>query len=348
MHEYFFLGFYTADQPRRSRIVYAVLKNEMTVSAEYWALRYHILDYVRVLPELSKWQFDGVMKKLVSQGAVQEVDPGMYIRTAKGADLWRDYQKEHYELTEPTMFVQYNVTHFAQVMLLVNQVISEWSYGNKSYYPMQINQQHMAFVKQWFQNQDKTTLVNDWLTMTSSFLSTLDDEEANRFVSTWSGHDVIGLTSSQLDVPTTWTDWDAMMWQRDMYAKWLHYLEEKNEPLLSDLIMKVSKLSGPLTKVQRSLAGLNAGFSDEEIAQQQQLRTGTIREHLLTAAIWLPMNEFPYDVFLTEQVKTYFDEKLSGPIDSWRFTTVRLTDDPYEFQVFRLYQIWLTKQEEYA
>lgn len=345
MHDHFLLGLYAVEQPRRSRIVYCVLKNEMTVSTEYWALRYDILPYTRVLPDLLRTQFEAQMTRLVQSGALLETEKGVYVRTSVGDDLWQQYQVDHYQLQHPEIFVRYKVTAFNQTMLLAQQIMSEWSYGNKTYYPMQIEQQQMAFVKRWFQQQDKDTLLDQWLTATTAFLSTLEQAEANRFVATWSGHEVIGLTNQQLDLPDTWDDWDATMWQRDMFATWLAYLEKTDVNPIHELVSLVAQLSGPLTKVQKSLAGLQAGLNEEMIAQQQHLKVGTVREHLLTAAIWLPLADFPYERFITPQVKAYFEEKLTGPIDCWRFTTIRLTDDPYEFLVFRLYQIWLTKQE---
>lgn len=345
MNPHFLLELFSAQQPRRSRIIYAVLKNEMTVSAEYWALRYNILRFARVLPELTKKQFDQFIKQLVKQGALKEVDEGIYIRTSTGDDLLVTYHREHYQLRYMDVFVNYNVANFAQVMLLTNQVISEWSYANKAYYPMQINQQQMAYVKMWFQQQDKATLVETWTKAVSDFLKTLDEHEANQFIATWSGHEVIGLANSQLELPVTWTEWDSMMWQRDIYAKWLRHLETNDVAPLRALVDLVARLSGPLSKVQRSLAGLQAGYQEDVIAQHQHLKLGTVREHFLTAAIWLPLSVFPYEQFLTDEVKRYFEETLTGSIDTWRFTMVRMTGDPYEFLVFRLYQIWLTKLE---
>lgn len=346
MHAHFLLGLYASSQARRSRIVYAVLKNEMTVSAEYWALRYNLLQYVRVLPEMPKRQFNYHMDRLVKTGALREVSEGMYIRTDRGDDLWETYRQEHYQLQQPNVFANYNVANFMQVMLLANQVVSEWSYNNKTYYPMQIDQQQMALVKQWFQQQDKETLVAQWQEAISNFLATLDEDIANQFVATWSGHDIVGFTTSQLSLPESWDEWDITIWQRDMYAQWLRYMEQAEYSPIHELAVGTSRLSGPLTKIQKSFEGLKAGLTEEEIAQQQRLKLGTIREHLLTAAIWFPLESFPYEVFLTDEVMTYFEEKLRGPIDEWRFTMVRMTGDPYEFLVFRLYQIWLTKQKE--
>ena len=345
MDAHFLLELFSTQQPRRSRIIYAVLKNEMTVSAEYWGLRYNILRFTRVLPELTKRGFDQLIKQLLTENALKEVDEGIYIRTTMGNDLWRTYQREHYQLRWPEVFVNYNVANFAQVMLLTNQVISEWSYANKAYYPMQINQQQMAYVKMWFHQQDKSTLAEAWTNAAHDFLKSLDEHEANQFIATWTGHEVIGLANSQLELPITWTEWDAMIWQRDIYAKWLHHLETSETTPLHTLVDMVARLCGPLAKVQRSLAGLQAGYQEEVIAQQQHLKLGTVREHFLTAAIWLPLKAFPYEQFLTDSVKRYFEETLTGSIDTWRFTMVRMTGDPYEFLVFRLYQIWLTKLE---
>ena len=46
----------------------------------------------------------------------------------------------------------------------------------------------------------------------------------------------------------------------------------------------------------------------DEMVKSRRLKVGTIREHLLTAAIWLPMNDFPYKNYLTPDVVSYFEE----------------------------------------
>jgi len=345
MHDHFLLNLFSETQPRRSRIIYCVLKNEMTVSAEYWALRYDLLCYTRVMPDLDRSEFEKKMHRLTTKGLLIEVEDGVYRLSENGVLARTQYQEEHYRLRHPEVFVYYQVANFAQVMQLANQVVSEWSYGNKVYYPMQLEQQLMAFVKRWFQQQNKETLVDEWTQVITDFLDTLPDEEADRFVATWSGHETVGLANHQLSLPESWDDWDGIMWQRDIYAALLKYLEDKSDTPLNELVQSTVALSGPLTKVQKSLAGIQSGVPTEIIAQKQHLKIGTVREHFLTAAIWLPMNAFPYERFLTDDIKTYLSQKLTGSMDKWRFTTVRQSGDPYEFLLFRLYQIWLTKQE---
>ena len=74
------------------------------------------------------------------------------------------------------------------------------------------------------------------------------------------------------------------------------------------------------------------------------MKIGTVREHLLTAAVWLPKTDFPYDLFLTPETLRYLQEHLAGNIDDWQFADIRTSDNPDEFFVFRLYEIYLTKQ----
>nr|WP_239517529.1 helix-turn-helix domain-containing protein [Weissella uvarum] len=99
--------------------------------------------------------------------------------------------------------------------------------------------------------------------------------------------------------------------------------------------------------IKASYEAAKAGQTLPEIAQHRKLKLGTVQEHLLTAAIWLPFAEFPYDSYLTPAVTDYLAQHLTdADIDQWRFNMVRTSDDITEFFLFRLYEIWQTKQEQ--
>jgi uncharacterized protein YpbB len=235
-----------------------------------------------------------------------------------------------------------------QAFWLANQVVSEVAYSNKKYYPLQIDPRTMLTVKTWYGNMNSPRLVATWALTIQRFLQRRPKEDADRLVATWVGHETPGLNFEQLGFPATWTEDDFYFWQIDQYAIWSEELQRgANTPLklLWDLVAHRPLLPN---SVQASYNGVIAGRPMDEMVQSRRLKIGTIREHLLTAAIWLPMNDFPYKNYLTPDVVAHFEQHLTGPINDWEFSMVRTSDDPLEFFLFRLYEIYLTKQEEAA
>ncbi|MCT0020295.1 hypothetical protein EFM35_02315 [Weissella cibaria] len=341
----FLITLFSADEPRRHRVIFGLLKRQATVSTEYWGLRYDLLQISGLMPRLDKATFDQRIATLVTEGLLSEVTEGQYVLTTAGQEAQMAYQTAHYVPEHLAVLLKYDVLTFMQAFWLANQVVSEVAYENKKYYPLQIDPRRMLAVKQWYANMNSPRLVATWALTIQRFLQRRPQADADRLVATWVGHNTPGFNFEQLGFPATWTDEDFYFWQLDQYAIWSEELQRgANTPLK---LLWDSVAHRPLlpNSVQASYNGVIAGRPMDEMVKSRRLKVGTIREHLLTAAIWLPIRDFPYKNYLTPDVVSYFEEKLVGPIDEWEFTTVRTSDDPREFFLFRLYEIYLTKME---
>ena len=340
----FLITLFSMQQPRRHRVIFGLLKHQATVSTEYWGLRYRLLTVTGLLPKLDKAVFDQRIAQLVADGFLMEVGDGQLCLSASGQKAKEAFLTAHYFPEKLDTLLQYDVPMFMQAFLLATQILSEKAYGNKAYYPLQIEHRLMQQVKYWYTTLDKKTIIAEWVGLLNNYLQTLPMMDANALVATWIGHDVAGLNFDQLDLPATWHEEDFYFWQLDMYAGLI--LAIQNTPALGGLVQLTGKRTNLPAGVQFTYERVVAGESEASLLQHRRIKIGTIREHLLTAAIWLPRQDFPYEYFLTPAIQTYFAQRLTGNIDEWTFSMVRTSADPYEFFLFRLYEILQTKHED--
>jgi uncharacterized protein YpbB len=321
------------------------LRNTTTVSTLYWGLRYNLLSIVGLLPKLRQDEFDARIAKLLKTGLLVETEEGIFTLSKSGDEAKQAFAAHHYLPKHLDAMLQFDVPAFMQGFLLANQVVSEVAYENKRYYPLQIDPRLMLTVKQWFGNMNSPRLVDSWAMHLQRFLQKLPAEDANRLAATWIGHEEPGLNFSQLGFPDTWTSEDFYFWQLDQYALWSETLQRgANSPLkLLWVALKDKSVIPP--SAQASLTGVISNRPMEEMVQSRRLKIGTIREHLLTSAIWLPISAFPYNKFLTPEVVQYFKTHLVGEVDDWDFSMVSNTGEPEEFFLFRMYEIYQTKRE---
>lgn len=347
----FLITLFSSVQARRQRVIFGLLKRRLTVSTEYWGLRANLLAYVGLLPHLDKNAFDQEIVQFVNQGLLVEVgtDTNQFLLTQKGVAAKQVYQDKHYQIKYMNMATQplANVRDFQQAFWLANQVVSEASYHNNRYYPLQVDLQTKNLVKRWYKQVSKEGVIDEWVTGITEFLQLLPPITANQLVATWVGHQTPGLNLTQLGLPVTWSEMDFYLWELDLFAYWQRQLIkcQDNQQALVRLWQLTQRQSLVSPGIQTTLQQVKQGMSMDVISELRHLKIGTVREHLLTAAIRLPKEEFPYHLFLTSDVVTYLAQHLEGDIDEWRFTDIRTSDNPLEFFLFRLYEIYLTKNE---
>jgi uncharacterized protein YpbB len=345
MTDDFLITLFSATEPRRNRVIFGLLKNTTTVSTLYWGLRYQLLAIVGLLPNLTMAAFDKRLNKLVTDGLLVAVEDGIYVLSSAGLEAQATFAERHYLPQHLDAMQQFDVPAFMQGFLLANQVVSEAAYNNRRYYPLQIDAKIMLTVKQWFINMNSPRLTESWVMHIQRFLQKLPQVDADRLAASWIGHQTPGQNFNQLGFPKSWTNEDYYFWQMDQYALWSETLQRGvNSPLkLLWVALKDKSVIPP--SAQASLTGVISNRPMDEMVKSRRLKIGTIREHLLTAAIWLPISDFPYQKFLTPEVVSYMQTRLAGDIDSWDFKAVENTGDPEEFFLFRMYEIYQTKRE---
>lgn len=343
MIDNFLITLFSVQQARRKRVLFGLLKNQLTVSTLYGGLRYQLLAYIGLLPTLEITAFDQAIEQLVATGKLQVLETVEYILTATGQAEKEAYQVAHVQPSYAQTETRLEIPLLLEAFLLANQVVSEFSFHNKHYYPLQFGLAVNNLVKTWFRQQDRATLAQRWHASMVKFLQTLSDEEAERWVALLAGHHTPGALWDDLNLPSTWGPLDLQQWQMNKLVDWLAQAQP-DEPLVA-LQQLVQNEAGLPRSVGQTLQSMLNGQPLEQIAQQRHLKIGTIREHILTAAICLPKDVFPFQRVLRPAAIATLDQQLTGPADTWQYQQVRQTGEPAEFFIFRLYSIWRLKEE---
>ncbi|ANZ61981.1 hypothetical protein AYR62_05885 [Secundilactobacillus paracollinoides] len=325
--------------PRRIRVIENLLIGKRSVSTLYWGMRYDLLNWLGYQKHLTREEMETAVADTADQGLITVNDLQAALTPAGIAQQTAD-QSVHYQPQALDIRLSVDIPQFWQRLLLAVQVVSEYSYHNRQYYPLRADYRNQRVVKQWFSahKADVTTTLPEALTL---FLQTQPTTVADLFGQLLMGHDTPGYTLRQLTEAGTMTVAEAQLMETDAICQFAKQLMQAPNHVLRPLLAGLQQ--SPVS--DSALATLNAfqqGQSFDQISQRRRLKPSTVREHLLEAAIFLPVTAIPYDQLLPTEIQDVFRTRLTGPIDDWQYETVR--DDAIEFWQFRLYAILRSKQ----
>ncbi|MCM0582255.1 helix-turn-helix domain-containing protein [Weissella diestrammenae] len=343
MMETFLLTLFHQSQPRRARVLYGLLRNQMTVSTNYHGLRYDLLYLINIWPKLSREKYNQAINRLVQTQYIQEIAPGQFIRTSLGQQMMLSQQSKHYTLQNKHELFVADVIGFREVFLLANQVVSESAYHNSTYYPLPSSLLTQQLVKRWYQQNRSTDMGVTWVDALQTFLQTRLESDADNLVASWPGHQIPGRVFEQLNFDENWSRLDYRLWELDQYAALSHFLRESKLSPLKALWLPFSQRQLMSQSMQQTYQEFMQGASIELIVRNRGLKVSTVREHLLSAAIMVPLKAFDYLRFYDKKTYQWLNDNLQGSIDNWNYEAVHQQNASLDFFQFRLYCIQQTK-----
>ncbi|WP_203621034.1 helix-turn-helix domain-containing protein [Apilactobacillus nanyangensis] len=333
----------SSTQPRRIKLIQNLLNGKRTVSTLFWAMRYDLLQYSAIFKTYDLNSINGAIKKLISDGLAKQVDEFQYQLTSKG-QIKKDSVKESFYILQNTSYqYDYDVNEFKSRLLLAIQSVSEYSYQNKNYYPVKTDMKSAMIVKRWF-IQNKKEIVNRLEDYLTKYLSQVDDKKADIIAQQMIGHDVYGMTNSQLADILGISNVEAYFMEYDGWVDFINYIINDDDNLLLPLINDVRTLKMNHHAIQ-TYKQFVTGNTLDQIAKNLKVKISTIREHLLEMAIWLPENKFPYfKIINSDDERTLSKAFGNQPIDDWQYRQISESTDINFFE-FRIYQILRSKQD---
>lgn len=339
------LTLYDVNQIRRQRVIYGLLKNQLTVSTAYNGMLYHQFILIGQRPWLTKQEYDQTLQQLIQAQWLTEVAKGQMQVTALGLEQQTLYWQNHYRVQHVLMFERYDVSGFRDAFLLANQVVSEASFESKSYYPLPADNMTKNWVKKWYHANKHVDIVFQWAQQLKTYLETLPRQDADWLTSTWVGHEVPGMTHQQIAGPTSWDEEDYYWWELDQYAQLIEFALANPKSLIGKLFVPYRRLTISASNLLTYQA-FEQGMSVNEIQKQRRLKISTIREHLMLSAMLVPLDQFSYERILNVDVVAYFQTRLTQPLTQWSFDQVKNQGTAEEFFYFRLYAIQQFKKAE--
>lgn len=331
-------------QFRRLRVIENLLREKKTVSTLYWGERYRLLYLVGLAKKLPRGALDAPAQALQQRGLVTTGETPDQVRlTPAGVTAQRD--ATYYHPQTAATWDQLNLMAARERLLLAVQVVSQYAHSTKRYYPLTTTLETRQAVRRWFYRVKQPDLDEQMFTSLKSSLAQLPAPVAEVVVTLFTGYQQPGQTADQLAQERQCTPWEILLMQLDGLMQVALAARDTAQPLTS-LLQPLWQ--SPVTRsAQQTLAAVGQGRSLEQIAAARGIKTSTAREHLLEAAILLPLQQFPYDGILTPTIRQDLAAALTGPIDDWQYTALpEALQARYAFFYFRLYAIWSDKRGE--
>ncbi|GAB6092117.1 helix-turn-helix domain-containing protein [Furfurilactobacillus curtus] len=331
------LALLSLTQPRRPKVIYNCLRGRKTVSILFWSLRYDLLSWLNTFPNLTWTSFEATLGQLVASKQVQCDADGQLLLSPAAARINVDV------MLPKTTRQRAKLLHLKQLretVLLGLQALAQQSHHQMNYFPLSVGEPARQAVRSWFEGLNQQHDQKKAIASLANWLQQQSELQANLFVAQFVGGSVTGLTSTQLAQQFELPSWELELRQ---LANWLEFAGafSSSNTSLGQLIAACwqSQLSA---SIAQTLLAIQADKSRQQISEQRHLKLSTVNEHLLTAAILLPIDQFPFTKFLSPEVHHRLAANMPQNIDLWQFDQQSVTTD---FFLFRLTQILESKHD---
>lgn len=336
------LRFFSKTQPRRPAVVRQVLSNKRTVSNLFWGLRYRILDWLAVWPQLEKAKFDDSITEMIEKKYLVEINGEGFCLTELGVKSRDVFLKNHYNIKSPYLFCRFKMQLWQDILRLLMQVVSEASYKNNHYYVVASSFQARTSIKIWYQKyyeHDLGPLLAEQLFL---FLGNEKAQDADAFMQLFSGHELVAKTAEQIAVNSGCSTRDIEFLWNDLSARFAEFLSE-GASVFKNLVMPIKRTSLLSKSAEETYRLYKNGMPLSKIEAERRLKGSTIAEHLLEAAIFVP--NFNFQRLISVEEARLFKKLFKGDIDKWRYEELQKNNFKISFAKFRLYQIEQSKLE---
>lgn len=337
------ITFLSPAAPRRLRVIENILVGKRTVSTLYWGMRYQQLSWLGYEKKLSREVMDQLVAELKAKGWVTVTQTNAQL-TDQGAAAQREMVQNRYQPQYFNVRLAVDIETFWQRLLLATQAVSELSYQNHHYYPLQVSWQVKQSVKHWYSRFHGADLTGQFDGFWQHFFAQLPDPQAAFMGRLLVGHQRPGETRLQVARDFGLSQAEADVMATDLICQLARAASQSTILSVNSLLagLKQSLIS---TSAQQTLASFMAGESLTAISQKRSLKLSTVREHLLEAAIMLPKEQFDFQRVLKPELVAEVQHRFADtPLDEWQFKQV--ADLSIEFWQFRLIEILRSKQTD--
>lgn len=330
-------------QARRLRVIENLLRGRKTVSTLYWGQRYDLLFLLGLAKHLDRGGLDATAQALVSQKLATwtpNEQPQLRL-TAKGRQ--RRDQVPTYQPQTRALWPQLSLAVARQRLLLSVQVVSQYAHRTARYYPLTTDLATRQAVRQWFHQAKSPDLATQIFTALTASLTQLPEATAQVLTAGFSGYQQPGLTNQQLAVDLHQTPWEIYLRHIDGVVRIAQDARQADHPLHA--LLAPAWQTAVTRSAQATLRAVTTtALTLDQVAVQRQIKPSTVREHLLEAAIMLPVTALPYERLLPQATRQTLLAALPAQLDDWEYTALPADlQARFDFFTFRLLAIWCDK-----
>lgn len=329
-----------SEQPRHYRVIEGILNGRRTVAILFWGQQYHLLDWLRAAPHLSRAEFDHQLKLYARQGLLLLDAQNATARlTAQGIIAAKDFKQGHYWPKLGKWAWAGNNPLLPLRLWLGVQAVSELAHQRHRYVPVNSSPGELAIVRAWLHRpiEGLREAVYQEILQWGQNLAKIEPLLATLLVYQLPGFEQSGWTNRDAARQLGLLPLELPLLQRDLWAGIGQMILHDNGPLAQLCYPLVS--DSPLNRtVQQTLSLFQAGMPLEQIARRRRLKISTIREHLLQAAILIP-GCIDFNQLLGRQRIHELSQSYDGPVAGWHFQKRPGEDNAQAFFEFRAFQI---------
>lgn len=333
-----YLRFFSYHQPRRIRVIENILKNRRTVANLFWAQQYGIITFLGANRQLTRKHYDDTIKYLIDQKLITVDTDNQALLTEKGASIQLANEDSQYTPFFYDWFWVANTHLIMERLLLAVQVVSEYSYHQSQYIPLQISYSEMEAVKRWFRQNFHNDVVKKLFESLSQFgdaIASEDERLATDFFNMLVGHDMPGWTIEQASQHLKMSPENLILMRHDELLAIAAYAL-KVPGILQQLFLPILNKTPLSRSAQVSFNQYQQGYNAAQIAQYRHLKENTVREHFLEAAIMIP-DQVDWDRLLPKEKRHQLSKVYQGSPSTWHYQE---NNDNQGFYDYRLYQIY--------
>lgn len=343
--ESFILSCYNKNYPMRMTTLYHLLKGKKTSSVLSFGYFYGILNFFGLFPRLKEIKYYQLIDKLLAEEYLSNEGNGRLLLTDKGQQqLDQTVFPKMNDLT-PFVYNKWDIL-FWEKLLFATQVISEKSYLENNYVPVENNLFKQQQLKKWLLTQKSSLpeqLRDEWLKINCI----LSEEEKILIFRQLVGHEMSGMTLTQL----------ANDLQKDATYVYIGFKNVLHR-LMSEIIKEHDEyqLMYQLLILERSWlkedsSVLSARLFKEthsiiQVGQVRHLKESTVTDHLIEDYLKFPKKDkIPYFSKLTKEGLEKLRQELPD-YRQWKFKEAREFLPELTFYNFRFYQFYLIEEEK--
>ncbi|MGX7023554.1 helix-turn-helix domain-containing protein [Vagococcus hydrophili] len=345
-YHHFILHCFESKQPMRVSTLYHLLKGKRTTSILSYAYFYDLLEYFNLFSKQQESSYLKTIQELIQNGYLEVLEEGVVQITDEGLLLLINQKaKPNLSSLNQLKYYKWDLKYW-QRLLFVTQVISEKSFKEKNYVPIENNVFRQQQLKRWLKKQDEKIIENiydEWRFIADQ----LPKDDQIYIFKQLVGHEHVGQTFQQI---TENQETDLIF----SYLEFKNILHEMIE-LIEEFQDKLPIFFGMMGEEKQLLKEesylvtkkiYEKTQSVREVAQVRNLKESTITDHLLESFLISTSKE---EIILNESLNRQILDKFrveQPDFRRWRFSDVRKEMPNLSFYEFKMYQFFLVEQEK--
>ncbi|MDT6980549.1 helix-turn-helix domain-containing protein [Levilactobacillus zymae] len=333
-------------QARRLRVIENLLRGRKTVSTLYWGQRYGLLYLLSLDKQLARGDLDAVAQVLVTHKLATWTPAEQPQLRLTPLGVAQRNQAATVQPVTQAVWPQVALNLARQRLLLSVQVVSQYAHQTARYYPLTTDLATQQAVRQWFHQAKAPDLADQVLTALTGSLKRLPTVTALVTTAGFSGYQHPGLTDQQLAQQLHQTPWEIYLRHVDGVVQIAQDARQVDHPLHA--LLAPAWQTAVTRSAQATLTAVTTTtLTLDQVATQRQIKPSTVREHLLEAAIMLPVTALPYERLLPVKTRQALLAVLPAQLDDWEYTALPTElQQQIDFFTFRLFAILRDKEGE--